>query len=55
MESPTITPESEAALERYTSPLSTIEAAADLSAAQALDALLARDTLQTALADTPSY
>lgn len=53
MEVSTVSPKSEVALERYTSALSTIEAAApNLTTDQALDALLARDALRTALADT---
>jgi tetratricopeptide (TPR) repeat protein len=51
---PTLAPESEVALERYDAALSAVEAAAPLTAAQALDALLARDELRTALADTQS-
>ncbi|ETW93336.1 MAG: hypothetical protein ETSY1_39675 [Candidatus Entotheonella factor] len=54
MDMPTVTSESESALERYASALNTLEAEAPhLTTAQALDALLARDALHAALMDTP--
>ncbi len=53
MDTPTVAPVSDIALERYASALSAIEAATpDLTAAQALDALLARDALRITLTDT---